>query len=115
MIDWSYIKQLEADVGTGDFKNVVALFLDEVDSEIDILKSPPVTADTLKSRMHFLKGSSYYLGFKEFGDLCAENEALAESGRAAEIDLPRLIDIYEQSRLLFLDEAPKYCSFVAAA
>lgn len=115
MIDWTYIKQLEADVGAGDFKNVVALFLDEVDSEIDLLRSPLATTDILKSKMHFLKGSSYYLGFTEFGDLCAENEALAESGRAAEIDLPRLIAIYEESRLRFLDEAPKYCSFVAAA
>ncbi len=115
MIDWTYIKQLEADVGTGDFRNVVALFLDEVDSEIDLLKSPIVTAETLQSRMHFLKGSSYYLGFTEFGDLCAANEALAESGRAAEIDLQRLIAIYEKSRLRFMDEAPKYCGFVAAA
>lgn len=115
MIDWTSIKQLESDVGAGEFKNVVAQFLDEVDSEIETLRSSVPTSDILKSKMHFLKGSSMYLGFTAFGDLCAKNEALAESGSVAEIDLDRLIAIYEQSRIRFIDEAPKYCSFGAAA
>lgn len=115
MIDWTYIKQLETDVGAAEFKNVVALFLDEVDSEIELLRTPVTTPQILKSKMHFLKGSAYYLGFKEFGDLCARNEMLADSGRAEEIDLSHLISIYDRSRSRFLDQAPKYCSFVAAA
>lgn len=115
MIDWTYIKQLETDVGASEFKNVVDLFLEEVDGEIELLRTPVSSPEILKSKMHFLKGSAYYLGFKEFGDLCAENEVLADAGRATEIDLNHLISIYDQSRLRFLDEAPKYCSFVAAA
>lgn len=115
MIDWTYVKQLETDVGQADFKNVVALFLDEVDSEIELLRSSALPAETLKSKMHFLKGSAYYLGFKEFGDLCARNEVLAEAGRTEEIDTDALISVYDQSRSCFLDEAPNHCSFVAAA
>jgi HPt (histidine-containing phosphotransfer) domain-containing protein len=115
MIDWTYIKQLETDVGEAEFKNVVALFLDEVDSEIELLRTPGKTPEILKSKMHFLKGSAYYLGFKDFGDLCAQNELLADTGRAEDIDLSLLISVYDRSRSRFLDEAPKYCSFVTAA
>lgn len=115
MIDWTYIKQLESDVGPKEFGNVVALFLDEVDSEIELLRTPISNPDILRSKMHFLKGSAYYLGFKEFADLCARNEELAVAGRAEEIDLDGLISVYDQSRAHFLEEAPKHCSFVAAA
>lgn len=115
MIEWSSIKQLESDVGAAELKNVVALFLDEVDSEMELLRTPATSPETLKSKMHFLKGSAYYLGFKTFGDLCAKNEVLAQSGRADEIDISGLISVYEQSRALFLKEAPKHCGFIDAA
>ena len=115
MIDWTHIKQLETDVGAAEFKNVVALFLDEVDSEIELLRTPVRTPEILKSKMHFLRGSAYYLGFREFGDLCAQNELLADTERAGDIDLNHLILVYDLSRSRFLDEAPKYCSFVTAA
>lgn len=115
MIDWAYVKQLETDVGAAELNNVVALFLDEVDSEIELLRSPNAPPEVLKSKMHFLKGSAYYLGFKAFGDLCAQYEVLAEAGRAEEIDVSGLISVYDQSRVRFLDEAPRHCSFVAAA
>lgn len=115
MIDWDYVKQLEADIGTAEFNNVVALFLDEVDSEVELLRTAVASADTLKSKMHFLKGSAYYLGFTEFGDICTRNEILAGTGSPEKIDLARLIAVYEQARLQFLKDAPKHCGFVAAA
>ena len=115
MIDWASIKQLETDVGEAEFNNVVTLFLDEVDSEMKLLVEPVKNHEMLKSKMHFLKGSAYYLGFKEFGDLCAQNELLADAGRSKEIDLNLLISVYNRSRSRFLDEAPKHCGFVVAA
>ncbi len=115
MIDWSYVKQLETDVGAEEFRNIVALFLDEVDSEIELLRNSITGAGMLESKMHFLKGSAAYLGFREFAGLCAQNEVLAAGGRAEEVDLSQLISVYDQSRSFFLVEAPKHCSFGAAA
>jgi HPt (histidine-containing phosphotransfer) domain-containing protein len=115
MIDWTHVKRLESDVGAGEFRNVVALFLDEVDSEIELLRNTAPAADQIKAKMHFLKGSACYLGFAEFGDLCARNEALADAGDTAAIDLTRLIAVYEQSRRQFVQEASSHCSFTAAA
>lgn len=115
MIDWTHVKQLECDVGAGEFRNIVTLFLDEVGSEIGLLKGTPQTAWQIKAKMHFLKGSACYLGFSEFGDLCAHNEALADAGDTAAIDLMHLINVYEQSRRQFEKEASDHCSFTAVA
>jgi HPt (histidine-containing phosphotransfer) domain-containing protein len=106
MIDWKQVVQLEEDVGQEDFAEVVTLFLDEVDTAIEPLKTPKdVPLDTIESVMHFLKGSAYSLGFKVFGDYCSLGEKMAKSGSAAKVDLLQAVTLYEQSRAHFLREA----------
>ena len=79
------------------------------------MRNAPPQRVELAAKMHFLKGSAYSLGFKAFGDLCAQGEVLAGSGRSGEVDLAALISVYDQSRQTFMTDAPKYCGFVAAA
>lgn len=116
MIDWKQVQQLEEDVGTEDFAEVVALFLDEVDEAIEPLKAPEgIPLDTVGALLHFLKGSAYNLGFEAFGSYCSNGEEMAKAGEAAEVDLLRVVDLYEQSRAHFLAEASAHCSYDTAA
>lgn len=116
MIDWKQVKQLEADVGSEDFAEVVALFLDEVDEAIEPLKSPGgISLDNVSSVMHFLKGSALNLGFETFGAYCSQSEELAKSGAPGDVDQLHVVTLYEQSRALFLAEASQHCSYGAAA
>jgi HPt (histidine-containing phosphotransfer) domain-containing protein len=116
MIDWKQVQQLEDDVGSEDFAEVVALFLDEVEETLAPLRNPDtVDLDRIGEIMHFLKGSAYNLGFRAFGDFCSRGEELAKSGKAAEVDLPLTVSLYEQSKAEFLADASLHCSYTAAA
>jgi HPt (histidine-containing phosphotransfer) domain-containing protein len=114
MIDWKHIEQLAADVGPAEMTNIVGLFLDEMDSEIAALTPGVVSGNEgLAAKMHFLKGSAFYLGFTTFGNLCAAFEI--QLGTEAAIDLGRLVSVYQQSRNQFLAEAPRHSLVVADA
>ena len=54
--------------------------------------------------MHFLKGSALSLGFDRFSKLCQDAERHAAAGQAAEVDLTALLQIYDESRTVFLAE-----------
>lgn len=101
MIDWDRVRGLHAEVGPEDFREVVALFLEEVGEVIERLRGAP-DPERLETDLHFLKGSALNLGFSELGALCREGELLAARGRAGEVDLPELIACYEISRETFL-------------
>ena len=62
MIDWSRVDDLRDEVGDEDFREVVDLFLDEVDEVIERMKHHP-THSSIEKDLHFLKGSSLNLGF----------------------------------------------------
>ena len=112
MIDWEQIKQLEEDVGAEDLAEVIVIFLEEVDEAVDKLRNqealPP---DELGPAMHFLKGSAYNLGFKGFGDYCSDGERLANDGKDEEVDLAKVVSLYDLSKTEFMAEAPNHCSF----
>lgn len=111
MIDWAQIKQLEEDVGAEDLAEVVEVFLEEVDEAVDNLRDAPTVPDAeLGPIMHFLKGSAYNLGFSDFGDYCSEGEKLANSGGGRAVDLAKVVVLYDQSKQLFIDQAPDNCS-----
>jgi HPt (histidine-containing phosphotransfer) domain-containing protein len=102
MIDWKRIDELQREIGADGFAEVVELFLDEVESVVMRLKTAPDPA-TYESDLHFLKGGAWNLGFKEFGGLCQDGERRAATGKAADIDIGRIIDSYFASKDAFLD------------
>ncbi len=103
MINWNRVTELCNEIGVDDFDEVVQLFLEEVESVIDRLRTAPVM-DTLEADLHFLKGSALNLGFDTFSAHCQTGEAKAATGRADEVDLPEILDCYVESKVCFLSE-----------
>lgn len=103
MIDWAQLRQLEEDVGTEDLGEVVQLFLSEVDEAVAAMVADmPADASELAARMHFLKGSSYNLGFAAFGEYCARGESAALEGDTSTASRAELSSLYEKSKAEFL-------------
>lgn len=106
MIDWDRVAALREEVGEEDFDEVVELFLQEVDEEIETLaaQSPQ---DGLSEKLHFLKGSALSLGFREFSGLCQNGEAALAKDPTAHVDVAELHSSYQSSRSSFLSDLPK--------
>ncbi|MEM6618625.1 MAG: Hpt domain-containing protein [Pseudomonadota bacterium] len=105
MIDWAQIKQLEEDVGAEDLGEVIALFLSEVDEAVDeMIASPPADGPSMASALHFLKGSAYNLGFRAFGDYCAEGEKSAGEGDISGVSVEKVQALYGASKTKFYEE-----------
>ncbi|GAA6200718.1 Hpt domain-containing protein [Aquicoccus sp. SU-CL01552] len=102
MILWSRVNELRDEVGAEDFKEVVELFLDEVEEVIDRLRAGS-PRDQLEQDLHFLKGSALNLGFSTFSDLCQDGERLAAQGKPDDVDLAAITDAYDRSKVCFLD------------
>lgn len=105
MIDWDRVAALREEVGPEDFEEVVELFLEEVDEEIEKLSTNP-PYDGLAEKLHFLKGSAMSLGFKEFSTLCQQGEASLSADPQAVLDLTDLHKAYQSSRAAFLADLP---------
>ena len=105
MIDWDRVTALREEVGAEDFDEVVELFLQEVDEEIEALTAQS-SQGGLSEKLHFLKGSALSLGFREFSALCQTGEAALAQDPAADVDVEGLHDSYQSSRSSFLSELP---------
>lgn len=103
MIDWNRVAALREEVGTEDFDEVVDLFLQEVDEEIETLAQ---TREGLAEKLHFLKGSALSLGFSEFSSLCQSGETSLSADPAAHVDLHGIRAMYQSSRTAFLSDLP---------
>ena len=103
MIDWSRVLELRDEIGADGFSEVVALFLDEVEEAIDLLRDQPCPAD-LEQKLHFLKGSAVSLGFSEFSELCGDGEVAARTGSPADVDVSAVIASFDASKASFLDQ-----------
>ncbi len=101
MIDWGRVTELRDEIGSDDFGEVVEIFLEEVDEEIEVLRNQTVT-DNLESQLHFLKGSALNLGFSEFSRLCQNGESAAASGKGSSVDLAEIVLSYDVSKSEFL-------------
>ena len=113
MIDWAHIQQLEEDIGVEDFGEVVALFLAEVDEAVSgLTDGQPKSANELGPALHFLKGSAYNLGFKVFGEFCSEGETLSQNGQVSDVDIDKVVTLYNESKAVFFAQAAEHCSFV---
>jgi len=103
MIDWTRVDELRDEIGTDCFDEVVELFIEEVETEIDQLRSG-TDPDQLEARLHFLKGSALSLGFEAFSKLCQEGETNAAQGRATHVDLSAILSCYDASKSAFLEK-----------
>lgn len=103
MIDWTRVKELFDEVGAEDFDEVVDLFFEEVEEITDRLRTTP-DQDALEGNLHFLKGSALSLGFSDFAKLCQHGETASGKGRAADVDLAAILESYNASKVLFLNE-----------
>lgn len=101
MIDWNRVQALREEVGPEDFDEVVDLFLEEVDAEIDALGEIELGA-ALGEKLHFLKGSALSLGFEAFSQLCQQSEARIAADPQTPVDLGSLQRSYAASRSRFL-------------
>ena len=106
MIDWKRVQDLRDEIGAEGFDEVVALFLEEVETEIAALRSGG-PLDGLGSRLHFLKGSAVNLGFRQFSEKCQAGEAAASGGLAKQVDIADILASYDTSKAAFLEGVSK--------
>lgn len=104
MIDWLKVSELRAEIGEEDFVEIVDVFIQEVDEEMQDLRKGLVSEKALRSRLHFLKGSALNLGFCTFSTLCTDGENAAAQGAYDRIDLGKIIETYDRSKTMFLSE-----------
>ncbi len=102
MIDWKRVQELRSEIGDEGFREVVELFLDEMDEVVLRLSDAP---DPLRFEddMHFLKGGAWTLGFRQMGGLCQIGEKLAAAGKADAVDIEGALRSYRQSKTAFID------------
>lgn len=100
MIEWDRVNELRDEVGVDDFREVVAMFLEEVEDTMVRMIAVPNLA-TLEEDMHFLKGSALNLGFSDFSKLCQAGETAAKVGQAETICLDEIFESYAASKSIF--------------
>ncbi|WP_101067098.1 Hpt domain-containing protein [Roseovarius salinarum] len=101
MIDWGRLEELRDEIGDDDFAEVVALFLEEVETEIATLEEG-MPAQVLEQKLHFLKGSALNLGFRSFAELCLEGERQAAADEPGPVDLDAARQCFATSRSILL-------------
>jgi HPt (histidine-containing phosphotransfer) domain-containing protein len=100
LISWERVNELRDEVGIEDFREVVAMFLEEVeDTMVRMIAVPDLSR--LEEDMHFLKGSALNLGFLQFSDLCQAGEKAAAGGLADTVDLDEIFEVYAASKSVF--------------
>lgn len=100
MIDWNRVTELRDEVGSEDFGEIVALFLEEMDEVIKRLKCSE-DRSTLRDDLHFLKGSSLNLGFASLSNLCQLGEMAFSTEVEGIVDLSQILRSYKMSRAEF--------------
>lgn len=98
MIDWSRVRDLQAEIGKVDFVEVAALFLEEAEEAVERLGTDRSPAG-LAAALHFLKGSALNLGFDTLARMCADGERAVLDNDDA--NLAAIIAAYAQSRTAF--------------
>lgn len=105
MIDWNRVRELRDEIGEDEFAEVVEIFLEEVEAEIEVLQNQH-DHHNLEAQLHFLKGSALNLGFTDFSTLCQRGEVSARQGQADIIDVSAILQCYANSRRVFVQGLP---------
>jgi hypothetical protein len=92
MIDWCRVASLRDEIGPDDLNEIVAIFLEEVQTEIQSLNRH-VSPEDWAGKLHFIKGSALNLGFADLAELC---------GPDAGFDDLRIAEAFAASRAAFL-------------
>ncbi len=100
MIDWDRVIELRSEIGEADFLAILELFLDEIETITFRLASNDAAA--MEVDLHFLNGCARNLGFRAMALLCEELEALVIAGRASEVRIEQVLDIYAHSKQMFV-------------
>ncbi|MFP5509804.1 MAG: Hpt domain-containing protein [Alphaproteobacteria bacterium] len=103
MIDWARIQELHEEIGAEAFAEVIDLFLLEIDSAVESIRTSP-DQERLEMTLHFLKGGVLNLGFTEMATLCHEGERLAAQGRSAQVDVDAILLAYQSARHCLVTE-----------
>ncbi len=101
MIEWNRLAELRAEIGEDDLADVAALFLEEADEVVARIADGLPDA-RLEAELHFLKGSALNLGLRALSALCQEGERQAAQGGGANVDLGRIVSVYQASKAAFL-------------
>ena len=101
MIDWDRVRDLKEEIGDDDFEEVVAMFLEEVDTLIVALDP---AAPGAEGDLHSLKSAALNLGFARFATLCGDGERIAAQGGTP--DLAPIRAAYTASRTEFAAQPP---------
>ncbi len=94
------MNELRDEVGAEDFFVVAEIFLEEVEEVMDRLRANP-DPSTYETELHFLKGSALNLGFSALADQSGLDEKQARGPERDNIDLAKVIHIYEKSKIEF--------------
>jgi len=101
MIDWNRVRNLRDEIGADAFGEVVEIFLEEVETEIERLRAPDQALD-VEAQLHFLKGSALNLGFADFSALCDRGEGAIGTGLSAQVELTEILECFDRSKAAFL-------------
>jgi len=105
MIDWARVRELRDEIGEEEFREVVTLFLDEMETSLSRLE-PNATAQRAESDLHFLKGSSLNLGFSDLASLCQRGERAAATGAPETVTPEEVRRLYSASKAEFMAQMP---------
>lgn len=106
MIDWTRVHELVDEIGAEDFAEVVELFLDEVETAIDLLDTAEGNPIVTQEQMHFLKGAALNLGFESLAQLCIKGERAAAAGQPEAVPPSEVRQVYGASREVFEQDLP---------
>ena len=101
MVNWDRITELQEEVGEEDLAEVLALFCEEVEEALGALST--ADAGTLKSQLHFLKGSALNIGLDQVSTLCREAEQSLAGDPQSVIAVEAIRTAYENARVEMKD------------
>jgi HPt (histidine-containing phosphotransfer) domain-containing protein len=100
MIDWTRVRELQAEIGAEDFGEIVDVFMEEVETAIASLPASDKGSE-LEELMHLIKGCAWNLGFHNLGELCADGELAAAQGRGADVDISEITAAFAAAKTVF--------------
>lgn len=100
MIDWNRVRELREEVGEQEFRPILELFLDEMETISFRLASDDPAR--MEIDFHFLKNCARNLGLMDFARICEEAERQVISGGAQMMRLDEIRESYARTKSLFM-------------
>lgn len=107
MIDWKRVREMRDDVGDAEFRPILELFLDEI--ETVVFRLPGNAQDQMAADFHFLTGCARSLGFRRFSQLCEGMEAMADRQHIPQHCIDDALSVYSESKLQFTRDLDNMC------